>query len=69
MVWIKQNELKLLEHFKQKVSKYCSTHFNIKVCRTHKQTDLHLVSGLLFIYQYTMIGYVSLRAKMKFHEV
>ena len=63
MVWLKWNELKFLESFKQKVSKYCSTHFNIKVCRTHKHTDLRLVSGILFIYQGVIIGYVNLRGK------
>ena len=51
MVWLKLNELNFSERFKQKVSKYCSTHFNIKVYRTHKHTDLPLVSGLLLIYQ------------------
>ena len=63
MVWLKCNVLKSSEIFKQNISKYCSTHFNIKVCRTHKHTDLRLVSVLLLISQDVLIEYVNLRAK------
>ena len=69
MVWLNLNELKFSERFKQKVSKYCSTQFNIKVCRTHKHTDLPLISGLLLISPDVIIGYEDLWAKIKFHEV
>ena len=57
MVWPKGNELKFSESFKQKVSKYCSTHLSIRVCRTNKHTDLRLVFGPFLIYQGVMIGY------------
>ena len=50
----------------KKLSKYYSTHFNIKVCTTHKHTDLCLVSGILLIYQDVKIGYATLSAKIKF---
>ena len=33
-------DIKLPGGFKQKRVKYCSTYFNIKLCRTRKQTDL-----------------------------
>ena len=53
----------------KKESKYCSTHFHIRVCITHKHIDLHIVSVILFMYQDVMIGYVNVRAKIKFREV
>ena len=33
---------KLSEVLKQKRVKYCSIHLNIKLCRTHKHTDIFL---------------------------
>ena len=67
MVWQKWNGLKLSESSKQKMSEYCSTQFNIKVCRTQKHTNICLISGIILISQDVMIGYVNLRAKMKVH--
>ena len=69
MVWLKRNELNPQKVSNKKVSKHCSTHFNIKLCRAHKHTAFRLVSGLLLIYQDVMIVYVNLREKMKVHEV
>ena len=69
MVWHTCNEINPQKVSNKKVSEYCSTHFSIKVCRTHKHTDPRLVSSPLFISQDEMIGYVSLREKMKVHEV
>ena len=51
------------------MSEYCSTHFKIKLYRTLKHTNIRIVSGILFIYQDVIIGYVNLRAKMKASEV
>ena len=53
----------------KKVSKHCSKHFNIKLCATQIHNDLPLVYGLLLIYQDVIIGYVNLRAKIKFNEM
>ena len=66
----KVKRIKILRKFqRKKVSKYCSTHFNIKVCITQKHTDLFLVAGLLLISQYVKIGYINLWAKIKVREV
>ena len=69
MVWLKWNEIKFSENFKQKSVKNCSTHFSIKLCIIHKHTDPCLVSDLTLTDQDLIIGYVSLTAKMKSHEV
>ena len=61
----KVKRIKTLKKFQTKFFKYCITQFNIKVCKTPKHPDPHLVPGIILIYQDVMIGYVNLRAKMK----
>ena len=68
MVLLMCYDIKFSEGLK-KGSKYCSTYFNIKVCGTHKHTDLCLVYSLLFISQDVMIIYVNLWSNIKFHKV
>ena len=69
MVWPKLNELNAQKFSRKKLSKYCSTHFNIKVFTDPKHTDLYLASGILLMSQYVMIGYVNLRENTKVSEV
>ena len=60
MVWLNWNESKSSESFKQKVSKYCSTHINIKTYRTHKHTDIFYILGELKIVNCQFYNSVSL---------